>query len=229
MLDENPVLTIQRNFRRPSADAVLAFMDTPTGFLVDCMAGKGAIDYQIKPLLPDRTNFAGIALTCNCGPADNLALAASLSVVQPGDVLVAATENYTQTAVTGDLVLGMAKNSGAIGLVTDGLARDLAGICDVGLPIFCRGLTPNSPDRTGPGTVGLPIVLGGVPVASGDIVVADEDGVVIVPHDRIADVLSRLPAVRENEALMTKRVMEEGQKLPGYLEPVLKNQTKELT
>ena len=150
MLEENPILTIRRNFERPNADAVAPFADTPTGFLVDCMEGKGALDYGIKPLLPELGGIAGVALTCRCGPADNLALAAALDVAQPGDVIVAFTDDYTSTAVTGDLVLGMAKNNGAAALVTDGLARDLRGIREVGLPIFCRGLTPNSPNRSGP-------------------------------------------------------------------------------
>jgi len=228
MLDENPVLTINRNFNRPGADAIAAFEDIPTGFVVDCMEGKGAIDYRIKPLLPEKTKFAGVALTCDCGPGDNLALAAGLTLVQPGDVLLAATENYLLTAVAGDLVIGMAKNSGAVAFVTDGLARDIEGIRDVGLPTFARGLTPNSPDRSGPGRVGLAMLLGGVNVSSGDIVVGDEDGVVIVPHNRIADVLSRLPAVKASEVEMTQKV-KDGQKVPGYLEPILRNKTLEIS
>ncbi len=216
MLDENPLLTIRRNFRRPDADAVAALTGVPTGFLVDCMEGKGALDYRIKPLLPDRATFAGVALTCHCGPADNLALAAALTMVQPGDVLVAATDGYMGAAVTGDLVLGMAKNAGAVALVSDGLARDLSGIRDVGLPIFCRGLTPNSPDRNGPGTIGLPVVLDSVPIDAGDVVVGDEDGVVVVPHARIGDVLARLPATQAAEETATKNVAD-GQTVPGYV------------
>jgi 4-hydroxy-4-methyl-2-oxoglutarate aldolase len=228
MLDENPVLTINKNFNRPSAEAIAAFEGVPTGFLVDCMAGKGAIDYKIKPILPGRAKFAGVALTCDCGPGDNLALAAGLTLVQPGDVMLAATEGYTLSAVAGDLVVGMARNNGAVAVVTDGLVRDIDGIRDVDLPVFALGLTPNSPNRSGPGSVGLPMILGGVPVSSGDIVVGDEDGVVIVPHNRIADVLSRLPAVKKSEASMTANVMQEGQKVPGYLEPILRDKTIEI-
>ena len=84
-------------------------------------------------------------------------------------------------AITGDLLLGMARNRGVAGFVTDGLVRDLVGILDVDIPVYCAGLTANSPARDGPGTVGLPIVLGGVRVDSGDIVVGDHERVVIVP------------------------------------------------
>ncbi len=227
MLEENPILTIRRNFERPSADTVSAFAGTPTGFLVDCMEGSGALDYGIKPLMPEASGFAGVALTCSCGPADNLALAAALDVVRSGDIIVAFTDDYTSTAVTGDLVLGMAKNNGAGALVTDGLARDLTGIREVGLPIFCRGLTPNSPNRSGPGSVGLPVVIGGVQVSSGDIVVGDEDGVVVVPQQRIADVLAHLPAVRDMEAEATRKVAE-GQTVPGYLATILADRALEI-
>jgi hypothetical protein len=76
----------------------------------------------------------------------------------------------------------MLKNRGVLAFVTDGLVRDLPGLLAVGLPVYCAGLTPNSPVRNGPGTVGLPVVVGGVHVEAGDIVVADQDGVVIVPR-----------------------------------------------
>ena len=94
----------------------------------------------------------------------------------------------------------MARNRGAVAVVTDGLARDTAGIRGNGVPVFCRGVTPNSATASGPGTVGQPIVIGGVAVASGDIVVGDVDGVVVIPQWRINDVLNRLEAVRAREA-----------------------------
>ena len=69
----------------------------------------------------------GVAVTCHCGPADNLALFAALASARPGDILVAATDGFTGTAVTGDLLMGMARNLGVAGLVTDGMARDQRG------------------------------------------------------------------------------------------------------
>jgi regulator of RNase E activity RraA len=78
------------------------------------------------------------------------------------------------------------------------------------------GVTPNSPHRSGPGTVGFPISLGGHPVASGDLVIADLDGVVVVPRARVAAVLDRLPGIRRSEAAADQAVRD-GQKLPGWL------------
>ena len=214
MIDEAP--SIQRkNVVRPAMELVDALRGTPTGFLVDAMGGSGALDYRIKPAIGEQAAFCGVALTCDAGPADNLALLAALEAVQSGDVLVCTTGNYTGCAVTGDLVLGMARNCGAVGFVTDGCVRDLPGIRTVGLPCYCVGVTPNSPARSGPGTVGFDIALGGHPVASGDVVVADQDGVVVIPRTLLDEVIARLPAIRKAEADMD-RAVRDGLRFPVF-------------
>jgi 4-hydroxy-4-methyl-2-oxoglutarate aldolase len=162
----------------------------------------------------------GVAITCQCGPADNLALFAALATAQPGDILVAATDGFTATSVSGDLLVGMAKNRGIRGLVTDGLVRDVAGILAVGLPVYCAGITANSPVRNGPGTVGLPVVLGGVTVASGDLVIGDHDGIVIVPRDQIGMVLKKLPDIRAAEAALEAKV-KGGLEVSDFIQAIL--------
>jgi len=214
MIDEAP--SIQRkDVVRPAKELVDALRGTPTGFLVDAMGGSGALDYRIKPAIAEQAAFCGVALTCNAGPADNLALLAALESVRAGDVIVCTTGSHTGCAVTGDLVLGMARNCGAVAFVTDGCVRDLPGIRNVGLPCFCVGVTPNSPARSGPGTVGFDITLGGHPVASGDVVVADQDGVVVVPKALLEEVLARLPAIRKAEADMDQAVRD-GLRFPVF-------------
>ena len=222
MIKDPPLLTIRRNFPRPSAQDVAAFANVPTGYAVDAMNGRGALDYRIKPLAPATSVLVGVAVTCHCGPADNLALFGALAVARAGDILVAATDGFTATAVTGDLVLGMAKNRGIRGMVTDGLARDLAGILGVGLPLYCAGITPNSPVRNGPGTVGQPVIVGGVAVNSGDIVIGDNDGIVIVPRAEIAGVLNKLADVRAAEAALEAKV-KAGLEVPDFIEAILKS------
>lgn len=222
MIKDPPLLTIQRSFSRPSAQDVAAFANVPTGYAIDAMGGRGALDYRIKPLMPATSVLVGVAVTCHCGPADNLALFGALAVARAGDILVAATDGFTATSVTGDLVLGMAKNRGVKGVVTDGLARDLAGILAVGLPIYCAGVTPNSPARNGPGTVGQPVIVGGIAVSSGDIVIGDSDGVIIVPRGEIAGVLKKLADVRAAEAALEAKV-KAGLEVPDFVEAILKS------
>ena len=128
--------------QRPDSALVEQLRGTPTGFIVDALGGGGALDYRLKPAIAEQYAFCGVALTCHAGPADNLALVHALASVQPGDVIVAAADGHTGCAITGDLVLGMARNSGAVGFVTDGCVRDLVGIRQVGLPAWAIGVTP---------------------------------------------------------------------------------------
>jgi len=220
MIDDPPLLTIRRYIERPERPLVEAFAGTPTGFIVDAMAGRGSLDSRIKPLPGTPSRFVGTALPCLNGPADNLALCAAVAFCAPGDVLVAATDGFSGCSVVGDLLLGIAKNRGAVGFVTDGLLRDVTDIQALAFPAFGAGVSPNSPARNGPGTVGLPVVCGGVPVAAGDIVIGDPDGVVIVPRDHIGAVLAQLKAVRAKEAAMLKAV-QGGLKEPSFIAAIL--------
>jgi 4-hydroxy-4-methyl-2-oxoglutarate aldolase len=211
MIEEPLPLVFAEPAERPSAEIVERFRAS-TSFIVDAMNGTGALDWRIKPLVG--RSFVGVALTCDCGPIDNLAFLAALAECREGDVLVVATGGYVGAAVAGDLLIGVARNRGAAGFVTDGLVRDLDDLETIGLPIFAMGLTPNSPQRRGPGSVGLPIVCGGVTVASGDVVVGDRDGVVVVPRARIPETLESLEKVKAMEAATLQRVRAGLKELP---------------
>lgn len=202
MIEEPPLIRLltKQNRKRPTPEQVAAFQAVQTGMICDAMNGSGALDMAIKPLPGVPQTFAGPALTADCGPADILALICALSEVQPGDVVVTGVSGFQGCAALGDMVAGQAKNAGAAAIVTDGPARDIAGIRAVGLPIFATGLTPNSPQKKGPGTVGHPVQIGGCQVESGDMIIGDEDGVVVVPFAQIDRVLDGLTAVRAAEA-----------------------------
>ena len=200
MLDNPPLLTVHRGFRRAPPDLLERFRGAQTSHLVDAMEGRGALDWRIKPLDPANAAFVGPALTAFAYPADVVGVMGALAEARAGDVVVVANDGYLGTAVLGDLVAGMMKNKGVAAFVTEGLARDKAGVLATGLPVFCAGVVPTSPATNGPGTVGAPITCGGVHVRPGDIVVGDADGVVVVPLDRAEAVLASLDAVRAAEA-----------------------------
>ena len=220
MIGEPPLLTVRRTFPRPAATAVESLCNTPTVHLVDSMDGRGALDYRIKPIDKECCEFVGVALTCQAGPADNLAVLAASGIAQPGDVIIAATDGFVGTALVGDLILGMISNCGVVAFVTDGLIRDMAGILEVGVPTFCVGVTPNSCHRSGPGTIGLPITLGGVTINPGDIVIGDCDGVVIVPQDKLSQVTHKLQDVRTAEKERTAAVRD-GLEIPDFIRELL--------
>ncbi len=206
MIDNPPLLTIHRGHARPDPALVEAFRGAQTSHLADAMEGRGALDYRIKPMDPDNAAFVGPALTALSYPADVVGVFGALAEAQPGDVVVIANDGYTGTAVVGDIVAGMMKNKGIAAFVTDGLARDRAGIAAAGMPLFAAGIMPSSPAANGPGVVGAPVTVGGQHVRSGDIIVGDADGVVVVPLDRAAVVLDRLNAIRKAEATAIARV-----------------------
>lgn len=202
MIEDPPVLTIKRNIPRPSPDMVAALRALPTSIISDAMGGKGCLAPGIAPLAGFAGTvgrIAGPALTADCGPGDILALQAALDQIYPGDIVVCAFGGHLGCASIGDRVAAMIKNAGGIGFVTDGALRDADGCDEVGLPIWAAGITPASPGATGPGRVGLPITTGGQAVDAGDIIVADRDGVVVVPRLELNAVLARALEVEDLE------------------------------
>lgn len=200
MLKDPPLLTVRRAWQRPDAFTLGRLKGVQTGQAVDAMQGRGALDAAIKAVDVANATFLGAALPCETGPNDNLAIIAAVALAQPGDVIMAASEGFTQSAVVGDNVALIAKAKGATAIVIDGMARDLAGIAPVGLPVFARGITPNSCVRSGPGRVGLPIVIGGVAVEAGDVVIGDADGVVVLPRRHLQTLIPLIEEVLAAEA-----------------------------
>ena len=222
MLDQPPLLTVRRGFERTAAELVVAFGRAESAQVADAQGGGGALDacIQALPAVPFDRTISGPALTCETGPADVLAALAALDVARPGDVLLIATGGWTGTASIGDQFAGAARNAGIAAIVTDGAVRDVDGLARAGVPVFSAGLTPASPAANGPGTVGLPIVIGGRPVDAGDVVVCDRTGVVTVPRARAAEVAASLDRVLELEAEEAERVAA-GQVLPVAIRELL--------
>jgi len=217
-MSKNSAVTIHKNISRPAADIVRQF-EVPTGYIADVQGRRGALDCGIKPIF-DFSAFAGPAITVKTVPDDNLAVFAAMGAVQAGDVLVITTDNWTDSAVLGDLVAAMFKNSGIAGVVTDGAVRDLAGISQVGLPVYARGLTANSSQKNGPGTIGGQISIGGIIVCSGDIIVGDRDGIAVLSREKIPDALEGIKAVRERERAIEERIAA-GMTMPDWVKEFL--------
>ena len=209
MIEEPPVLTIHRPKNRPTIKQIAAFQGVPSGFVVDALFGGGALSMDIRPLGDGRDIncvAAGPALTADNGPADILATLASLNFALEGDIVVSAFGGHQGCAAAGDRVMGQMKNNGVAGFVTDGPMRDYPGLVEVGLPAWCTGLSPNSPYSNGPARVGFDAVIGGRRVVSGDLVVADRNGVVVVPLADIDKVIARLARVRNAEEELEAKV-----------------------
>jgi 4-hydroxy-4-methyl-2-oxoglutarate aldolase len=205
MIGDPTKLVIRATFERLAAAELAPFRKRSTSFVVDAMNGRGGLHYTIKPLDPD-SHVVGSALTARAGARDNLAALAALDLIEPGDVLVIATQGFEGAATLGDNMARIAQIRGARGVVTDGMVRDAAEIIALGLPVFCRGVTPNSAFPSGPGEVGLPLAMGEVTIESGDVIIGDRDGVVVVPRANLAAVTARLELVAAKEAEMHARL-----------------------
>ena len=213
MIENPPLIQIKKKSSRkkPSQEQIDGFKNIPTGFICDALNGYAALDPSIKPLsIPGKKvkQIVGPALTVFSGAADVLGMAIALSEIQPGDIVVNGVSGFQGTAAVGDRIAGMIKNNGGVGLVTGGPMRDLDGIIETGLDCFCTGLNPNSPFNSGPAKIGFPVNIGGTTVSSGDIIVADSDGVTVVPFDKIDEVLEKLDRIIEVENAMDKQVSE---------------------
>lgn len=216
----NPAaLTVRRNFPRPAPELVERLSEAPTGWVVDANGRMGAIDYRIRALTRAK-RFCGVALTVHSRPRDNLAPYAAIEHARPGDVVVVATGDYQEAGVAGDIMIGMMRNQGVVAFVTDGMVRDIEGLDAVGIPVCARGLSPNSPYKDGPGSIGLPITLGGRVVDAGDVILGDQDGIVVIAREALEAVVTALADVKAKEAKMD-RMVSEGARLPMGLADII--------
>ena len=211
MIENPPLIQIKKSSsrNRPSIKQLANFKNVPTGFICDALNGYAALDTNIKPLTVSGKkveHIVGPALTVFSGAADVLGMSIALSEIQPGDIVVNGVSGFQGTAAVGDRIAGMIKNNGGIGLVTDGPMRDLEGIIETGLSCFCTGLNPNSPYNSGPAKIGYPTEIGGKTIHSGDIIVADADGVTVVPFNKIDEVIEKLDRIIELENAMDEKV-----------------------
>lgn len=214
-------LTVRRHFARPEQHLITAFRDQPTGWVVDANGRRGALDHRIRPITRAH-RFCGVAITVHTRARDNLAPYAAIGFAHPGDVLVVAADDYEEASVAGDILLGMAKNKGLVALVTDGMVRDVDGLNAVGIPVFARGLSPNSPYKDGPGEIGVAISIGNVVVQPGDLIIGDQDGVVVVARAMLESVAAELAEITAKEAKMDALVRS-GAVAPAWMEATLRD------
>ena len=211
--------TLYTQFRRPDAGLVARFDGAPTGNVGDALGRSAAMDHRIKPVAPGM-RLAGTALTIKTRPVDNLLIWKALEIAQPGDVLVICTGDYLGHSVFGDLTARVAVARGLAGVVTDGAVRDVDGIVEAGLPVFAAAVTPNSPQKDGPGEINVPVACGGQVVEPGDILVGDGDGVVVIPARDAERAAVEFERVRSYEEERMRQIVS-GEHIPDWVDRLL--------
>ena len=184
--------------KRPMPDRALMaeFAKLPASNVADCMERSCAMNPRIKLISqPAAPAVCGPAFTVKCRAGDNLALHAALTFCQEGDVLVVSNEEDTTRALTGEVMLSyLFYTKKAAAIVIDGPIRDMDSLTKWPFPIYCTGATPGGPYKEGPGEVNVPIACGGVSVNPGDIILADRDGVIVIPPRDAEEILEKSQA-----------------------------------
>ncbi|WP_236569884.1 RraA family protein [Streptomyces mexicanus] len=175
------------------------FAGIPTTTLADVLGRERVMDIGIRPLWQPVPRIAGPAFTVRCPPGDNLMLHAAIHRAAPGSVLVVESGDLDY-ALAGGNVCAVAQRRGVAALVADGLIRDLAEVREAGFPVFARGVIPIPGGKKAVEPLNVEVRCGGVAVNAGDVVVADEEGVVVVPSACRDDVLTAARAKLAKEA-----------------------------
>jgi 4-hydroxy-4-methyl-2-oxoglutarate aldolase len=198
--------TVHETIERADPNVVAALGKYGTSAVSDAMAGHGVMRHDIKPISGGMA-FAGSAVTVLTRAGDALYVQRVADVCKPGDAVVIDAGGVCDMAVIGERIAHYMKTKrGVVGLVVDGAIRDRAGIIEVGLPAFARGVTPRLHATTGPGAINVPIQCGGVCVNPGDVIIGDDDGVAVVPREDAARVLETVQANAAAELARFERV-----------------------
>lgn len=166
-----------------------AFGDLSPCTLADVLTREQVMDIGVRPLWQGTPRVAGPAYTVRCPARDNLMLHAAIYRAEPGSIIVMEAGDVDY-AVAGGNVCAVAQKRGIAAFIIDGAIRDLAEIRKLGFPVFARGVIPIPGGKEVLGVLGGPVRCGGVRVEAGDVVVADEEGVVVVPTARADAVLA---------------------------------------
>jgi 4-hydroxy-4-methyl-2-oxoglutarate aldolase len=186
-------LPLHTNIDRPSAEVIKAYVTLSPNELSDVLELACVMRYEIHPLWAGVPRIAGPAFTIRTGKHDNLMFHASIYLAQPGDIIVVEAGD-DEMAVAGGNVCAIAQRNGVAGLVVDGVIRDVVESREHRFPVFGRGVSPIPAKRVGEGGMNVQIRCGGVVVNPGDVVVADEEGIVVIPRGRAEDVLAKAQA-----------------------------------
>ena len=175
----------------PDPALVEEFKTVPASNTADVMGRSCAMNPRIRLVSsPKAQMMAGPAFTVKCRAGDNLTLHAALNLCQEGDVIVVSNEEDTTRALMGEVMMAYLRYTKKIaGIILDGPIRDIDEIGKWDFPVYCTGTTPGGPYKEGPGEINVPISCGGISINPGDIILADPDGIIVIPRKDAAVVL----------------------------------------
>jgi len=196
---------IVRTIARPPAEIVGALGACGVATVSEAQGRTGLMRPYLRPIYAS-ARVAGPAVTVWSQPGDNLMIHASIEICQPGDVLVVATMSESTDGMFGELLGVSCRAHGVAGLVIDAGVRDIVDLEKLPFPVWAKAISAQGTVKSTAGSVNVPIVCAGAVVNPGDVIVADADGVVVVPCERAAEVAALARARVAKEEISRERL-----------------------
>ena len=201
----NQLGVVKRNIVRADAAAVARLANLGVATIHEAMGRVGLMKPNMRPIYPG-AHVCGPAVTVLLHPGDNWMLHVVVEQLQQGDVIVAACSADSDDGFCGELLATSFRARGALGLVIDGGVRDIKELTAMQFPVFARAISAKGTVKSTLGSVNVPVVCAGALVNPGDVIAADDDGIVVVPAGLAADTAAAGEAREANEAEKRKKL-----------------------